>query len=329
MPIIVKEDEISEVEEVNKAEDKDDIDLASQEVNLSELDDSETYDEEINLSDFRGSGDAFAMYLRELVRYPLLSKEEEYNCAKHFRQYHDLESKQKLVNHNLRLVINIAKRFNNSGVTLMDLVQEGNIGLMVAVEKFDPDLGFKFSTYATWWIRQAIMRYIANSSRLIRVPVHAHEGLYKYNKFVKDWKESNYQEPLPPLSEIAKHIDISEDTLKTCIASDNIVSLSKPVGEEQDTTIGDFIADNTDITKEAEQESLSDSINQLLGSLKEREREILILRFGLNGQRQHTLEEVGQMYGVTRERIRQIEAKGLKKLKNPKKKKVLIDYLDR
>lgn len=306
-----------------------DVKGMEQEPNLAELDDNDdTYREDINLSAFSKCGDAFNMYLKDIARYPLLTKDEEYALATKYRATHDIECKQALINHNLRLVVNIAKHYKVQGVSILDLVQEGNLGLMVAVDRYLPEMGFKFSTYATWWVKQSITRYIANASRLIRIPVHAHECVNKYNKFVAEWKINNVGKDLPSLAEIAEAIGTSESTLQSCLVSQNIVSLSTPVGEEQDTTIGDFISDNTDIESEVEATDLKNCISMILEELPEKERYVIELRFGLNNERPHTLDEVGKMFGVTRERIRQIEVKALRRMQTPKKQRLLKDFIE-
>lgn len=289
----------------------------------------ESYTQEIDPSSFVGCGDIFNLYIKDVAKYPLLSKEEEYALAKKFKDTSDLECRQKLVNHNLRLVINIAKRYKTSGIAFIDLIQEGNLGLMIAVDKFDPDLGYRFSTYATWWIKQSILRYIANSGRLIRLPVHASESLYKYNRFVSDFKKNNPSQELPSTEEIAKIIGVPYDSLCTYLSSDkNILSLNVPVGEKQDSTLADFVPDNLSVEEHAEFSALKMCVSEVLESLNERERDVIKLRYGIDCDKPHTLEEVGNVYGITRERVRQIESRALRKLKFRNNKKLLEDFRD-
>lgn len=288
------------------------------EVSEAEL---QEYKKDLKEQDFLACTDSFKTYLREIGQYPLLTPEEEFNYAKAFKDTQDPTAKEALVNHNLRLVVNIAKKFVGVGVPILDLVQEGNLGLMRAVEMFDPDKGFRFSTYATWWIKQAVIRAIANDGRAIRLPVHAHEALMKYQKFVKEWKATNPGVALPKDKEIMEKLDISENTFSQITRyQTEIISLSTPVGEEQDSTIGDFIADDsTDIESQTELSDLRDTIEKVLNSscFTEKEVDIIKKRFGFETGTPMTLEEVGKIYGVTRERIRQIEAKAIRKLRHP------------
>lgn len=288
------------------------------EVSEAEL---QEYKKDLKEQDFIACTDSFKTYLREIGQYPLLTPEEEFNYAKAFKDTQDPTAKEALVNHNLRLVVNIAKKFIGVGIPIPDLVQEGNLGLMRAVEMFDPDKGFRFSTYATWWIRQAVTRAIANDGRAIRLPVHAHEALMKYQKFVKEWKATNPGVALPKDEEIMEKLDINENTFSQITRyQTEIISLSTPVGEEQDSTIGDFIADDsTDIEAQTELSDLRDSIEKVLNSscFTEKEVDIIKKRFGFETGTPMTLEEVGKIYGVTRERIRQIEAKAIRKLRHP------------
>lgn len=288
------------------------------EVSEAEL---QEYKKDLKEQDFIACTDSFKTYLREIGQYPLLTPEEEFNYAKAFKDTQDPTAKEALVNHNLRLVVNIAKKFIGVGIPIPDLVQEGNLGLMRAVEMFDPDKGFRFSTYATWWIRQAVTRAIANDGRAIRLPVHAHEALMKYQKFVKEWKATNPGVALPKDEEIMEKLDINENTFSQITRyQTEIISLSTPVGEEQDSTIGDFIADDsTDIEAQTELSDLRDTIEKVLNSscFTEKEVDIIKKRFGFETGTPMTLEEVGKIYGVTRERIRQIEAKAIRKLRHP------------
>lgn len=288
------------------------------EVSEAEL---QEYKKDLKEQDFIACTDSFKTYLREIGQYPLLTPEEEFNYAKAFKDTQDPTAKEALVNHNLRLVVNIAKKFIGVGIPIPDLVQEGNLGLMRAVEMFDPDKGFRFSTYATWWIRQAVTRAIANDGRAIRLPVHAHEALMKYQKFVKEWKATNPGVALPKDEEIMEKLDINENTFSQITRyQTEIISLSTPIGEEQDSTIGDFIADDsTDIEAQTELSDLRDTIEKVLNSscFTEKEVDIIKKRFGFETGTPMTLEEVGKIYGVTRERIRQIEAKAIRKLRHP------------
>lgn len=288
------------------------------EVSEAEL---QEYKKDLKEQDFVACTDSFKTYLREIGQYPLLTPEEEFNYAKAFKDTQDPTAKEALVNHNLRLVVNIAKKFIGVGIPIPDLVQEGNLGLMRAVEMFDPDKGFRFSTYATWWIRQAVTRAIANDGRAIRLPVHAHEALMKYQKFVKEWRATNPGVALPKDEEIMEKLDINENTFSQITRyQTEIISLSTPVGEEQDSTIGDFIADDsTDIEAQTELSDLRDTIEKVLNSscFTEKEVDIIKKRFGFETGTPMTLEEVGKIYGVTRERIRQIEAKAIRKLRHP------------
>lgn len=288
------------------------------------------YKKDVKEKDFISCNDSFRTYLKELGQYPLLTQEEEYNYAKRYKENGDPLAKEALVNHNLRLVVNIAKHFVGSGIPISDLVQEGNLGLMRAVDMYDPDKGFRFSTYATWWIKQAVMRAIANDGRVIRLPVHAHEALVKYQKFVREWRSTNPGVALPNDDEIMKKLNISKSTYSQITRYQaDIVSLSTPVGEEQDSTIGDFIADeHTNVEAQAELSDLKDTIEKILnnGDFTAREIDVLKKRFGFETGTPMTLEAVGEVYGITRERIRQIEAKAIRKLRHPKRASQLRMY---
>ena len=285
---------------------------------------------EVDLSVPEGVGidDPVRMYLKEIGRVPLLSPEEEVSLAKRMEE-NDEEAKRKLAEANLRLVVSIAKRYVGRGMLFLDLIQEGNLGLIKAVEKFDYRKGYKFSTYATWWIRQAITRAIADQARTIRIPVHMVETINKLIRVQRQLLQELGREPAP--EEIAKEMNISEEKVREIqkIAQEP-VSLETPIGEEEDSHLGDFIEDH-DARAPAEEASftlLREQLDEVLKTLTDREQRVLRLRFGLDDGRARTLEEVGQKFGVTRERIRQIEAKTLRKLRHPSRSKKLKDYLD-
>jgi len=274
------------------------------------------------------STDAIRSYLYEIGRIPLLTGEEEKILAKRIEKG-DEEATQLLITANLRLVVSIAKKYSKSGLELLDLIQEGNIGLMRAVEKFDYTKGFKFSTYATWWIRQAITRAIADQARTIRVPVHMIETINKFNK-VNNSLTTRLGRP-PKDEEIAKEMDIELDKVAEIRKiKQNPTSLSTPIGEEKDSKLQDVIADDWSQSPEefATSEYLKNQLKDILDTLQDRERRVLSLRFGLDDGVSRTLEEVGKEFGVTRERIRQIEAKALKKLKEKSTQQKLDDYID-
>lgn len=272
--------------------------------------------------------DAIRSYLQEIGKTPLLTGEEEVILAKRILAG-DMEAKQLLVTANLRLVVSIAKKYANRGLHLLDLIQEGNIGLMRAVEKFDYKRGFKFSTYATWWIRQAITRSIADQARTIRIPVHMHETINKLSKVTAELSTSLGRKP--SAAEIAKKMEIEEDKVKEIMKiSQHPKSLSAQIGKEQESELQDIIPDLDSATPEdiATNAFLRSQIQDILSKLHDRERRVLELRFGLEDGVTRTLEEVGREFGVTRERIRQIEAKALKKLKQSSTDKQLKDYIE-
>lgn len=291
-------------------------------------DDIKPADLEIKESDIvEVSDDSVRMYLREIGRIPLLSTEEEVKLAKRM-EAGDKLAKKRLAEANLRLVVSIAKKYIGRGLSLLDLIQEGNTGLMRAVEKFDYKKGYKFSTYATWWIRQAITRAIADQARTIRIPVHMIEIINKLIRVQRQLVQELGREPKP--DEIAKVMGIDVDKVEHIIKiSQETVSLEAPVGEEEDSKLGDFIEDDKNLSPEesAINQLLKGHITEFMTFLSPREQKILKMRFGLEGERTHTLEEVGQEFGVTRERIRQIEAKALQKLKKHERSIELQDYL--
>jgi len=267
------------------------------------------------------------MYLKEIGRISLLTAPDEVYLAKRVEKG-DPKSKERLINSNLRLVVSIAKKYVGRGLTLLDLIEEGNIGLMRAVEKFDWRKGYKFSTYATWWIRQAITRAIADQARTIRIPVHMVETINRFIRTSRKLMQELGREPTP--EEVAKEMDIDPEKVREIIkVSQEPTSLEAPVGEEKDSTLGDFIPDE-EIRPEdqASAELLKSHLSEVLDTLNDREKKVLRLRFGLEDGRQRTLEEVGREFGVTRERIRQIEAKALRKLRHPTRSKKLKDYLE-
>ena len=289
----------------------------------------EITEDETALSSNVKINDAVRMYLKEIGRVPLLSADEEVNLALRIQQG-DQEAKQDLAEANLRLVVSIAKRYVGRGMQFLDLIQEGNMGLMKAVEKFDHTKGFKFSTYATWWIRQAITRAIADQARTIRIPVHMVETINKLVRIQRQLLQDLGREPTP--EEIGAEMDLPTEKVREILKiAQEPVSLETPIGEEDDSHLGDFIEDDN-ATSPAEHTAyalLKEQLDEVLEQLTDREENVLRLRFGLdkNGEIR-TLEQVGQVFGVTRERIRQIEAKALRKLRHPSRSKQLKDFLD-
>ena len=272
--------------------------------------------------------DPVRMYLKEIGKVPLLSAEEEIELAKRMAEG-DEDAKKRLAEANLRLVVSIAKRYVGRGMLFLDLIQEGNLGLIKAVEKFDYQKGFKFSTYATWWIRQAITRAIADQARTIRIPVHMVETINKLIRVSRQLLQELGREPLP--EEIAEELDMPVERVREILKiSQEPVSLETPIGEEEDSHLGDFIQDdNVPVPAEAAAATLlKEQLGEVLDTLTDREQKVLSLRFGMNDGRARTLEEVGKEFDVTRERIRQIEAKALRKLRHPSRSRKLRDYLD-
>jgi len=274
------------------------------------------------------STDPVRQYLREIGRVPLLNAEDEIEYAKRYEKA-EKRAKDKLTESNLRLVVSIAKKYIGRGLSLLDLIQEGNQGLIRAVEKYDWRKGFKFSTYATWWVRQAITRAIADQARTIRIPVHMVETINKLYRASRRLMQELGREPTP--EEIGEEVEIEPDRVREIFKiAQETTSLEAPVGEDQESILGDFIPDESQLSPvdQASKQLLKDHLDEVLGTLTEREAKVLKLRFGLEGTKQMTLEEVGRVFGVTRERIRQIEAKALRKLKHPSRRKKLQDYLD-
>ncbi|ADZ84061.1 RNA polymerase, sigma 70 subunit, RpoD subfamily [Cellulosilyticum lentocellum DSM 5427] len=298
---------------------------------IGNLNDAEIDDVDIDLSNLPDGisiDDPVRMYLKEIGKVPLLSAEQEIILAQRM-QDGDQEAKKKLAEANLRLVVSIAKRYVGRGMLFLDLIQEGNLGLIKAVEKFDYTKGFKFSTYATWWIRQAITRAIADQARTIRIPVHMVETINKLMRVSRQLLQELGRDPQP--EEIAKRMDMPVSKVREIMKiSQEPVSLETPIGEEEDSHLGDFIPDE-DIPVPAEAAAftlLKEQLIEVLDTLTEREQKVLRLRFGLDDGRARTLEEVGKEFSVTRERIRQIEAKALRKLRHPSRSKKLKDYLE-
>jgi RNA polymerase primary sigma factor len=290
-------------------------------------------DEEFDLNDLSVPpgvkiNDPVRMYLKEIGRVDLLSAEEEIKLAKRIEDG-DEEAKRRLAEANLRLVVSIAKRYVGRGMLFLDLIQEGNMGLIKAVEKFDYNKGYKFSTYATWWIRQAITRAIADQARTIRIPVHMVETINKLIRVQRQLLQDLGREPTP--EEIGEDMDLSPDKVREILKiAQEPVSLETPIGEEDDSHLGDFIEDQdaTSPSEHAAYELLKEQLEDVLDTLTDREENVLRLRFGLDDGRTRTLEEVGKVFGVTRERIRQIEAKALRKLRHPSRSKRLKDFLE-
>ena len=313
----------------------DDSILAEEPLLIDDVDDSFMKDSEeedidldaIDLLEGIGTEDPVRMYLKEIGTVPLLTAEEELELAKR-KADGDNHAKDRLIEANLRLVVSIAKRYTGRGMSFLDLVQEGNLGLIKGVEKFDYTKGYKLSTYATWWIRQSVTRALADQARTIRVPVHMVETINKMSKMQRKLTlELGYE---PSVAELAEALEMSEEKVMEIMQiAREPASLETPIGEEDDSNLGDFVADSNVLTPEGNVESvmLKEHIDALLGDLKERERQVIVLRFGLEDGHPRTLEEVGKAFNVTRERIRQIEAKALRKLRNQVRSKRIRDFL--
>ena len=305
--------------------DDDDID---DDIILDDEDEVEVEKIDLSVPDGVSIEDPVRMYLKEIGKVPLLSAEEEIELAKRM-ELGDQEAKKRLAEANLRLVVSIAKRYVGRGMLFLDLIQEGNLGLIKAVEKFDYRKGYKFSTYATWWIRQAITRAIADQARTIRIPVHMVETINKLIRVSRQLLQELGREPTP--EEIAAEMKMPVDRVREILKiSQEPVSLETPIGEEEDSHLGDFIQDdNVPVPADAAAFTLlKEQLEEVLGTLTEREQKVLTLRFGLEDGRARTLEEVGKEFNVTRERIRQIEAKALRKLRHPSRSRKLKDYLE-
>ena len=307
----------------------DDLDVDMDVIMAEEADDVDMENIDLSVPDGVSIEDPVRMYLKEIGKVPLLSADREIELAQRMEEG-DEDAKKELAEANLRLVVSIAKRYVGRGMLFLDLIQEGNLGLIKAVEKFDYHKGYKFSTYATWWIRQAITRAIADQARTIRIPVHMVETINKLIRVSRQLLQELGREPLP--EEIAKELDMPVERVREILKiSQEPVSLETPIGEEEDSHLGDFIQDdNVPVPAEAAAQTLlKEQLDEVLDTLTEREQKVLRLRFGLDDGRTRTLEEVGREFNVTRERIRQIEAKALRKLKHPSRSKRLKDFLDR
>lgn len=305
-----------------------DDDEEDEEIILAEEDEVDVETIDLSVPDGVSIEDPVRMYLKEIGKVPLLSADEEIELAK-LMEEGDIEAKKRLAEANLRLVVSIAKRYVGRGMLFLDLIQEGNLGLIKAVEKFDYRKGFKFSTYATWWIRQAITRAIADQARTIRIPVHMVETINKLIRVSRQLLQELGREPVP--EEIAVEMGLPVERVREILKiSQEPVSLETPIGEEEDSHLGDFIQDdNVPVPADAAAFTLlKEQLVEVLGTLTEREQKVLRLRFGLDDGRARTLEEVGKEFNVTRERIRQIEAKALRKLRHPSRSRKLKDYLD-
>ncbi|MDF2841053.1 MAG: polymerase, sigma 38 subunit, RpoS [Clostridia bacterium] len=321
-------DQIDKIYEYLETKGIDVIGVVDIDIPVIEEEEEEEVELDISVPEGINIDDPVRMYLKEIGKVPLLSSSEEVELAKRILKG-DLEAKKKLTEANLRLVVSIAKRYVGRGMLFLDLIQEGNLGLIKAVEKFEYTKGFKFSTYATWWIRQAITRAIADQARTIRIPVHMVETINKLIRVSRQLLQELGRDPLP--EEIAEEMGMSEDKVREIMKiAQEPVSLETPIGEEEDSHLGDFIPDD-DAPAPAESAAftmLKEQLFEVLDTLTPREEKVLRLRFGLDDGRARTLEEVGKEFSVTRERIRQIEAKALRKLRHPSRSKKLKDFLE-
>lgn len=318
--------EANNIDVLRISDDSDDVN--DDDIILNEEDEVDMEKIDLSVPDGISIEDPVRMYLKEIGKVPLLSADEEIELAQRMEDG-DEEAKKKLAEANLRLVVSIAKRYVGRGMLFLDLIQEGNLGLIKAVEKFDYHKGYKFSTYATWWIRQAITRAIADQARTIRIPVHMVETINKLIRVSRQLLQELGREPTP--EEIAAELDMPVERVREILKiSQEPVSLETPIGEEEDSHLGDFIQDdNVLVPAEAAAATLlKEQLDEVLDTLTEREQKVLRLRFGMNDGRARTLEEVGREFDVTRERIRQIEAKALRKLRHPSRSRKLRDYLD-
>ena len=326
--LVVRVLEKNDIDVLQVVED-DDTDMHDDDIDMIEENSEEEPDLlDLSVPDSINIEDPVRMYLKEIGKVPLLTAEEEIELAKRMENG-DEEAKKRLAEANLRLVVSIAKRYVGRGMLFLDLIQEGNLGLIKAVEKFDYNKGFKFSTYATWWIRQAITRAIADQARTIRIPVHMVQTINKLVRVSRQLLQELGREPTP--EEIAERMEIPVERVREILKiSQEPVSLETPIGEEEDSHLGDFIQDdNVPVPADAAAFTLlREQLKEVLGTLTEREQKVLRLRFGLDDGRARTLEEVGKEFNVTRERIRQIEAKALRKLRHPSRSRKLKDYLD-
>ena len=324
---VIEHLEKSGIDVLRITNDDDDDVIDDEEIMLSEEDEVDMENIDLSVPDGISIEDPVRMYLKEIGKVPLLSAEEEIELAQRMEEG-DEAAKKRLAEANLRLVVSIAKRYVGRGMLFLDLIQEGNLGLIKAVEKFDYRKGYKFSTYATWWIRQAITRAIADQARTIRIPVHMVETINKLIRVSRQLLQELGREPLP--EEIAEEMNLPVERVREILKiSQEPVSLETPIGEEEDSHLGDFIQDdNVPVPADAAAFTLlKEQLVEVLGTLTEREQKVLRLRFGLDDGRARTLEEVGKEFNVTRERIRQIEAKALRKLRNPVRSKRIRDFL--
>ncbi len=325
---IQAEENVTEPEEGELLKEEDDFPEPDEET-LEEMEEIERESRSLDLEETEsGLSDSVRMYLKEMGKYPLMTAEEEIQCAKRI-EAGDIHAKEELAEANLRLVVSIAKKYVGRGMSFLDLIQEGNIGLMKAVERFDYRKGYKFSTYATWWIKQAITRSIADQARIIRIPVHMVDNINKVMRAQRELMNELGREPEP--EEVAERAGFTLERVQEILKiAQEPVSLEKPIGEEEDSHLGDFIEDEHIPTpvEAVTNTLLKEKIEEVMSGLTEREKEVLTMRYGLEGEHEHTLEEVGKKFNVTRERIRQIEAKALWKIKHPNKSRKLRDFLE-